>query len=148
MLNLTEAEQGYLAGLFDGEGTIGYYDFRNRHECTAMITNADPRVMSWLLNKVGYGNVHTVRKAYTRRKHTVHHWRICSRPRVQEFLETIYPYLIIKRDQAEILLNLWKIEHPKKNAITPEVKARRDEVMEQLKYLKTANFELADMPIQ
>lgn len=141
---LTEAELGYLAGLFDGEGTIGYYNFRARHESTVMITNTDPRVMSWLLDKVGHGNVHTAKKAYTRRKHVVHHWRISNKPRVQEFLEAIVEHLIVKRDQADLLLNLWKLESPKKNVITSEVKTRRDGVLEQLKLLKTAHLELAD----
>lgn len=141
---LTEAERAYLAGLFDGEGTIGYYDFRQRHESTVMITSADPRIMSWIIEKIGYGNVHTVKKAYDRRKHIVHHWRICGRPRVLDFLEAITPYLIIKRDQAELLLNLWQIEKPKKNAITADVKARRDQVVEQLKLLKTSHLELAN----
>jgi hypothetical protein len=140
---LSEPEKAYLAGIFDGEGTIGYYDFRNRHESTVMITNADPRLMSWLLERIGYGNVHTVKKAYHRRKHIVHHWRISNRPRVYEFLEAIVPYLIVKKDQAELLLNLWKIENPGKNRITPAVKARRDATVEQLKALKTSHLELA-----
>lgn len=141
---LTEPERAYLAGIFDGEGTVGYYDFRQRHESTVMITNADPRLMNWLLEKVGYGNVHTVRKAYQRRKHTVHHWRISNKPRVRDFLEAVVPYLIIKRDQAELMLNLWNGEGPKRNAITAEVKARRDKVKEELKFLKVSHLELAE----
>jgi hypothetical protein len=144
---LTEPEKGYLAGLFDGEGTIGYYDFRERHESTVMITNADPRVMNWLVEKIGYGNVHTVRKAYARRKHVVHHWRISNKPRVYDFLEAISPYLIVKKDQVELLLNLWKSEKPGKNKITGELKARRDVAMDQLKFLKTSHLELAEEPI-
>jgi hypothetical protein len=141
---LSEPEKAYLAGIFDGEGTIGYYDFRNRHESTVMITNADPRLMNWIMDTIGYGNVHTVKKGYTRRKHVVHHWRISNKPRVKEFLEAIYPYLIVKRDQAELLLSLWNLENPGKNKITSEVKSRRDQVVNKLKLLKTSHFELAE----
>jgi len=140
---LTDTKIAYLAGLFDGEGTIGYYNFRQRHESTVMITNSDPRVMNWIMDKIRYGNVHTVKKSYARRKHVVHHWRICGKPRVKDFLETIVPYLIIKRDQAELLLNLWANENPGKNRRTPNVELQRNKVLEQLKLLKTSNFDLA-----
>lgn len=145
---LTEPEKAYLAGVFDGEGTIGYYDFRQRHEATVMITQADPRLMIWLLVKIGYGNVHTVKKAYARRKHVVHHWRISNKPRVTDFLEAIYPYLVVKKDQAELLLNLWAGEKPTKNRITDEVKASRDDVVDKLKLLKTLHLELATSTVQ
>jgi len=145
--SLTEVDKAYLAGLFDGEGTIGYYSFRGRHEATVMITNTDPRIMSWLMNHIGYGNVHSAKAAYHRRKHVVHHWRISNRPRVFDFLVAISPYLIIKKDQAELLLNLWEQENPGKNKITPDVKASRDQVMEHLKVLKTCHLELADTSV-
>lgn len=140
---LSDVECAYLAGLFDGEGTIGYYDYRNRHESTVMITNTDPRVMNWLLEKIGYGTVSTIRNTYNRRKHVVHHWRISNKPRVTDFLEAIQPYLIIKKDQADLLLNLWRLESTGKNRITPVLKKRRDETMRQLKLLKTSALELA-----
>lgn len=141
---MTEVEKAYLAGIFDGEGTIGYYDYRKRHESTVMITNADPRIMTWILEKIGYGCVTTIRKAYDRRKHIVHHWRISNRPRVKDFLEAIVPYLIIKKDQAELLLELWKVEKSSRNMITSTVKTQRDQVMNQLKLLKTSHLELAN----
>ena len=145
---LTEGEAAYLAGIFDGEGTVGLYNSRNRHESTVMITNTDPRLMLWIKDKIGYGCIATIRNSYHRRKHVVHHWRICNRPRVKDFLEAIIPYLIVKKDQAELLLSLWQLEGNKsKVKITPDVKAKRDYVMEQLKYLKTSNLELAETPI-
>lgn len=141
---LTEPEKAYLAGLFDGEGTVGYYNFRDRHESTVMITSTDPRVMTWIQEKVGYGNICTIRNSYHRRKHVVHHWRISNKPRVKDFLEAVVPYLIIKKDQAELMLALWAIEGQKRLHITHEVKVRRDTVMMELKSLKTSSLELAE----
>ncbi len=140
---LSEPDKAYLAGFFDGEGSVGLYNFRDRHEVTAMITNTDPRIMDWLLEKIGYGNVCTIRNNHHRRKHAVSHWRICGKPRVQDFLEAMVSYLIIKKDQANVLLDLWKNENPGKNIITQEVKSNRDHAMEQLKFLKTSHLELA-----
>jgi hypothetical protein len=137
---LSETDRAYLAGLFDGEGTIGFYNYRSRHESTVMITNADPRVMSWLLDKTGYGNVHSRLKPEYRRRHGIHHWRICGKSRVQDFLEAVLPFLIIKKDQAVLLLQLWAAEQSGKNKITADVKNRRDSAVVMLKLLKTANL--------
>lgn len=141
---LTIAERAYLAGLFDGEGTIGYYNYRDRHEATAMITNTDPRIMNWILDKIGYGNVCTISNAYHRRKHAISHWRITNKPRMVDFLEAITPYLIIKRDQAELLLKLWNDEGINKARIkiTPDIQVRRNSTIDELKLLKTKHLEV------
>lgn len=139
---LTEAERAYLAGLFDGEGTLGYYNYRrNRHEALVAITNTDPRVHRWIMEKVGYGSVRPV--SQSRNRYIALNWRIASRPRVQDFLEAILPYLIIKKEQVECLLDLWSKEAGPghRTFVTDEVFARRNQVENELKRLKTAYLE-------
>ena len=152
---LTDAEKAYLAGIVDGEGSIGYYfhKSKNRYEATLSIVNTDPRLMAWIKEKVGIGNFVSARKqdASGRRKHVAHVWRINNRPRVKEFLEAITPFLVVKQDQAQLLLNLWASEpsssaHTKRAYVlnTPEILNNRLMASLSLKELKHAHHELVE----
>lgn len=144
---LTEADKAYLAGFVDGEGSIGYYFHagKNRYEATLSITNTDPRIMDWIKVRIDYGNFvnYTKQDASGRRKHVAHVWRINNKPRVKDFLEAITPYLVIKREQAELLLNLWATEgHQSKVRNTPAVVENRLAVSMELKRLKHSHHTL------
>lgn len=143
---LTEPEKAYIAGIMDGEGLIGYYfqKSKNRHEATVTITNTDPRLMNWLQEKIGYGNVKSERSGYSRRKHVCHVWCISNKPRVRDFLEAITPYLMIKQDQAKLLLNLWETEGKQYVERTPEIVDHRNTVAGWLKELKYSHKELVE----
>lgn len=139
-MNLTETDKAYLAGLFDGEGTLGYYHYRgNRHEVMVAITNTDMRVHTWLLDKVGCGTIRPVSQC--RNKHIAFHWRISNRSRVQALLEAILPYLIIKKEQVSCLLDLWQTEPAARTRVTDQVFAQRNHVEAEIKRLKTAFLE-------
>ena len=140
---LSEVDKAYLAGLFDGEGTIGYYNYRNRYEPTVMVTNCDPRIMDWLDLNVGYGNVVSLKTTDHNRKHVVHHWRVTGKKRTHDFLKAVAPYLMIKREQADLLLGLWETEATY-NKITPAVLEHRAEVADELKRLKRSNLTLTE----
>jgi hypothetical protein len=100
----------YLAGIVDGEGNIGlvrrnanpqrgeiaptFYDYLK-------IVNTDYRLLSWIREKVGYGKISVeTRKKEGHRK--VYTWHVSSRP-MRQFLQEVYPYLLIKRDQADLI---------------------------------------------
>ena len=143
MFNLTETERAYLAGLFDGEGTLGFYHYRrNRHEVTVGIVNTDPRVHAWLREKFGCGSVRPSTK--NRNNHVAYSWRIAGRTRIEPFLNAILPYLIIKKEQAQCLLDLWSKELTPKMRITDDVFAQRSQVEAELKHLKRAFLEEVD----
>lgn len=59
MLNLTETEKAYLAGLFDGEGCIGLYceQGSNYFATYLYLVNSDFRAARWLMDKVPYGQI-------------------------------------------------------------------------------------------
>ena len=136
---MTDTEVAYLAGLFDGEGSIGFYKKRNTYETSATIANTDFRVLLWIQNRLPYGYVR--RKAWGGRRLS---WEFCvkSRHRVKEFLALIRPYLIIKAEQADLLLSLLDAEQeiPRGRGVklSEQVIAKRLEVELELKRLKTA----------
>ncbi len=141
MINLTETEKAYLAGIFDGEGNIGYYKANGSHAIYVQITNTDSRVISWLVSRIDYGYVKT-RKRHVNRK-PVWEWLIRNRDNAIEFLNTIKPYLVIKLDQVDLLLSLMNDERllrgdkKKFQSLSPEIIERRISVETQMKALKT-----------
>lgn len=105
---------GYAAGLLDGEGNICISRKLNRarskglHVYRVSVVNTDIRVLQWLVERFG-GKVHVNRKAsqpdartYNR---TLYAWRLnCAQG--ASFLEHVYPYLVIKQEQAELIFEL------------------------------------------
>ena len=140
-MNLTETEKAYLAGIFDGEGSVGYYlkGKSGYHTAQVAIYNCDPRVMDWIRDKVKFGSISTNQKTG---KYIGWSWICNSNRQVTEFLTTIRPYLIVKSDQVDLLLSLRDAEQEIRSEfrLSPEVLALRERTVEQLKLLKTAHF--------
>lgn len=95
----TTTDLAYAAGMVDGEGCIHilYHRGRGHHSINVIITNTDPRVAEWLLERFG-GRVHHPRER-------VDNWTVSAR-KAAAFLELVYPYLVIKKEQADLVLKL------------------------------------------
>jgi len=109
-LSLTESEKAYLAGIIDGEGSI--YMGVNRHpratlgfcyEIHLEITNTDKKLIEWLMNKLGGRNVSWRPKRCDRS--LCYYWAMAKLEDVYTVLKEVYPYLILKRERAEVAMN-------------------------------------------
>jgi hypothetical protein len=109
--HLSESEKGYLAGIIDGEGTImfcrrkngkkGYYVYAVQ----VSIANSSPSLKEWLCSKFPD-------RCYVQKKSTSHlgtremyTWSLSGSRQVIQFLKEIAPYLVIKKQMAQILSN-------------------------------------------
>jgi hypothetical protein len=112
MKNLTETQKAYIAGLLDGEGCIGIdknksqasiwnYDFKIR----IIITNSYSDVLFWIKEITGVGCVYLSKGAFKPNWRPIHRWQIVSE-QARNFLIQIYPYLKIKKEIADIVLQL------------------------------------------
>ena len=117
------AKLAYVAGLIDGEGCIhiGRHLPKGirkniRHTLVVHISNTDARLMAWLKSELG-GSVHLVKQ---RRASVASDGRViqpmlqmmnwfAGGRNAQMVLEAVLPYLIIKRDQAEIAIEFRKL---------------------------------------
>lgn len=141
MVNLSETEKAYLAGIFDGEGTVGYYPANGSHTIYVQVTNTDSRVINWVKNLIPGGFVKT-RKRHVNRK-PVWEWLVRDRDLAIEVLNIIRPYLIIKADQVDLLLSLMNDERilrgdsKRFQKLSPEIIEHRTSVEMQMKALKT-----------
>ncbi len=104
----TEAELAYAAGIIDGEGCLAICKGQNRLKrgrtkpnFTALVGvgMTDAVVPRWLQVRWG-GHIMTTKKPGCR---TMYSWRVYSTA-CERFLEDIKGYLLIKREQAVMLL--------------------------------------------
>lgn len=112
LVKMRDMDIAYLAGVFDGEGSVGMYrrsKFNAKHKspiwsCHISIANTDFRLLSWLSANVPYGHARVKPRKGNRKIQW--EWSIRSRKTISEFLLTVRPFLTVKADQADLLLSL------------------------------------------
>lgn len=111
-----EVDKAYIAGIFDGEGTIGIYKHKSKdsakrrgyvYETTLYVVNTDKQLIELMYSYFG-GNMRTRKKQKENHK-TSYAWNI-SGSKVINVLEIILPYLRLKKRQGELLIEFQKIK--------------------------------------
>jgi|WetSurMetagenome_2_1015567.scaffolds.fasta_scaffold147365_1 hypothetical protein len=128
---LTETEVAYLAGLIDGEGTIGMGrtsartgDQGVRYRVTLTVAaTTDMDLVSWLSSKLGVG-VYRVGtpKSY---KHKQGWCFKLSEGPAEQLLARALPCLVVKKRQAELFLRYRAVQR----ACGPEVRWSRESML-------------------
>lgn len=110
--SLIESELGWLAGLWDGEGSITmfkHYEQGRRRQYIPVVcmTNTNPEIISHAIQLLDRSGIR-LRVAILRKSDGVNSecYQILTTKQsvVKEFLEMLMPYLIGKKAQAELLL--------------------------------------------
>jgi hypothetical protein len=133
----SEAELAYMAGIVDGEGHIGVH--RNgRHIASAFaVSNTDPRMMKWIQDR--FGGTCCKAKRDWRGNKDLYHWR-CYGDLAERVIRAIYPYLVIKREQADIYFAFRQTvskSRPKRGQHLKEgTKAVREALYQQMQVLR------------
>ena len=105
---MEEIDLSYIAGLFDGEGCIHIRANTTnaqkipRYSLLIQITNSDRRVLEWIQEQVGFGQIG---KGGKTRNLQVYVWRAYSK-QAREVLLSILPFMRIKKEQAGLAINL------------------------------------------
>ena len=104
----------YLAGFVDGEGTVGV-NRRSRskgrwysYDPYLTITNSSIEVLEMIKATIGFGSIRGRKKSngtYTKRP-VYSYW--LSNHKARTVLKSIYPYLVVKKSQAKLVINLPK----------------------------------------
>jgi|SRR5215831_10702529 len=101
---LTSSEAAYLAGIIDGEGSIMLQRSGGTIFVVVKVANTSQGLMAWLTQKTGVGRVQYTSRSHLGRK-DVHHWVVVGRQALA-LLHAIDPYLIVKREQANVAFAL------------------------------------------
>lgn len=105
----------WLAGFFDGEGSVGLTSQQHSQW-------KQPRISLTQKGKIGYEVLEHVRSIYGGsisihvRTKDVHQWSLAGNISCATFLEDIFPYLKIKQQRAELVLAICKLREDKSEA--------------------------------
>jgi hypothetical protein len=138
VLDLSDTERAYLAGIVDSEGCI-YIVLRRdsktrraRHTMDVVIVQSHEQFLLYWQRKTGIGAVyeHDPKGAYQ--------WRISSK-QAETFLRSILKFMMVKRDQAEIALRFRETVGKRggDGRLSAEVVQLREEYRRQLQVAKT-----------
>lgn len=139
---LSEIEWAYIAGFFDGEGSIfiqhkktsrGYTDY----QLSVSVTNTDFLIIQWIKDNLG-GNIN-----FTARKHNGlkdrYAWRISGRNAIP-FIERIFPYLRIKKERAKLAIEYKSSFTLQGKRLTSEAINKREEIKQKMSFLNKRGF--------
>lgn len=96
----SETERAYLAGIFDGEGSLIFSDRSNvnRGLWIARVSMTYEPLVRWLQSFGGTLVLRPPERAHYKPQFC---WQISRQIDVKIFLEAVYPYLTVKRERAD-----------------------------------------------
>lgn len=109
----SSVDAAYLAGIIDGEGSIyiGCYSVNKKtgaphYQTKIEVSNTSEELVDWLIKTFG-GNktFYSAKQTPKNSRRAVHRWTIWS-DHVAHMCEIMLPYLIIKKRQAEIMIEM------------------------------------------
>lgn len=93
----------YLAGFTDGEGCVSVPTLASDVR-RITLTNTVPEILYAIRDRLGYGAVDKSERKNKKHK-TVYRYRITSCTHLRRYLRLVMPWLLVKKDVAQVLLN-------------------------------------------
>lgn len=148
----TATQAAYMAGIMDGEGMfyIGNYSGNRKNgdkhfQTVIAVASTDKCLIDWLYNVFGGGiGQYTPKQLSKNSRKQVYRWQATSN-RLLHICEVILPYLVIKKRQAEIMIEIrstYNDEHNIKGRqhvqnLPKGILELRQQLMDELKLLHT-----------
>lgn len=121
---MKRVDLAYIAGIFDGEGCICLRRAKKKGVALDIsVVNTNEWLMQWLKFALG-GNFYPVQKEGRRNKNWKPCWRwTISSNRALDCLKLLYPYLRLKKPQAELAIKFQEARRGSGYSLTDEEKA-------------------------
>jgi hypothetical protein len=103
--DVSEKELAYFAGILDGEGYICTDSSRG---ISIQVVNTDHNLVLWLRTK--FGGSLTEREGELPHHKRQYHWTLTRKEKVIRILSLVSDLLIVKKEKADYLLDLYKYE--------------------------------------
>jgi len=145
----TQTQLAYLAGIVDGEGSLCIYRGGKRpridYASRLLVVSTDRVLIDWLLEH--FGGLSYTRKPAKEGWKTKYEW-IAERSQCIEIAEAILPYLVIKSENARLLIRFQQSFNitPRPFRIPEEVRVFREACYLQMKILNHRNDLAAKEP--
>ncbi len=131
---MNEVEKAYIAGIVDGEGSIGLWRHHKNetHTPNVIIANNSLPLLKWIQSRAGGCIV-------SKKKRQEHHgdsyaWSI-RQDRAISFLNDIKSYLIVKRQQADLITGEYKAVTHRAGKYTPEMLIKKEALVAKIRVL-------------
>jgi hypothetical protein len=141
---LSVEDAAYIAGFVDGEGHVGInitHSVSSRrkvgHSIRLKITNTFPGVLDWIVERIGYGRVYT-RKPFKGGVQPFYDFGL-SGTRAVALLKQLYPYLKVKRLQAEVAFRYAETVGEGSHKITDNVFEIRNQCIRDIRSLNNGS---------
>lgn len=138
---MNEAIKAYTAGFIDGEGWMGIFNANGKNiqaktgrkypGIAVHVIQKNRTVLDWLSKEWGFGSV------IINKNNGAWRWIIYAKNALC-LLNEIMPYLIVKKSEAEIIVQFPFGKMGKKN---DEILKKRVDIIEKLKIIKSYHFE-------
>lgn len=143
---MPNTEVAYLAGLMDGEGCIYMERKASRHSYSYVlvvrVTNEHKGALERCKEKFG-GSLYTMSEADTEQnRKQIFQWSIKGKA-AHEFLKTVVPFLVIKLEQAQLVIDNWEKIRPRGigEPFRGDLEENRYQVWSGLRNLKRKKYE-------
>lgn len=105
-LHLTDTEKAYIAAIIDAEGWIGFTVTKSKKYPTPRvgIANTNLGLIEWLKSKFADLVVYDYVRPATETQKECHYLQITQPASVQALLEQTAPYMLVKRERAELVM--------------------------------------------
>jgi hypothetical protein len=136
---MEDAKLAYIAGIIDGEGSImlvkachaSFMKQQNRkypnYYPSVRVGMIEHEALDFIVDTLKIGKV--VKEKSYQNKRPMYRYRLTNKPDVRKFLEIMTPYLMIKKQQAILLMQYIDtfISCSAKNPVTEEIENNRHE---------------------
>jgi hypothetical protein len=133
-MSLTKVDKAYIAGIVDGEGSIGLWRHHKNetHSPNVTIANNNLDLLKWIQLRVGGVIV-------SKKKRQIHHansyaWSL-RMDKAISFLNEIKVYLIVKKQQADLITTEYKKVTHRSGKYTSEMLAKKEELVAKIRKL-------------
>lgn len=133
---MTDTDKAYLAGLIDGEGTITL----SRHhrgqspQPRLAIANNSLALLEWVRGKTGCGGI--IRRQPRGERHNVSYvWQACLAGAVLGVLREVRPYLVLKKEHADLLMEEYRGCTPRNGKYTRGMREAKDRLVARIRSL-------------
>lgn len=100
---ISKTDAAYTAGYIDGEAYIGLYE-KPRVNPVVIIGCVFSKPLEWLEERFGGNTLIDYRSSKLPNSRMCYRWRLSSAPRIKILMETIQPYVIVKKRQVDLML--------------------------------------------
>lgn len=107
---MADTKIAYLAGVFDGEGTIGFYWNGKQYVLSVAVTMCCVAVLEAFVEEFG-GKIYPCNKKNAKRPQYT--WQLRAK-KAEPFMSAVLPYLIEKREQVELGMEIRDFVNSKK----------------------------------